>query len=216
MSKLEEIAQAEEKKLELAEQCLEEDAQLFDEYLKVIHPDIFLSFLQKSKTYLVPRTIFTLKFSYYSAYSIHLTVICWSVLSHYWSIHSFATTLIILSLAIFFYRKMTKIQWKQLKRMLHLWMFQLWILAVILSDFLVHSLRNTYDIIWQSRGRDEGKVRQGDRNQKVKRSNCGREEWNLQIWGHSKRIQDVQTIFRQAHSAGVLSWLPCVPLLSLI
>ncbi len=61
MSKLEEIAQAEEKKLELAEQCLEEDAQLFDEYLKVIHPEIFLSFLQISKTYIVPRTIVYLK-----------------------------------------------------------------------------------------------------------------------------------------------------------
>lgn len=35
MSKLEQIAQAEEKKLELAEKCLEEDAALFDEYLKV-------------------------------------------------------------------------------------------------------------------------------------------------------------------------------------
>jgi len=34
MRKLEEIAQAEEKKLELAEQYLEEDAALFDEFLK--------------------------------------------------------------------------------------------------------------------------------------------------------------------------------------
>lgn len=34
MRKLEEIAQAEEKKLELAEQYLEEDAQMFDEFLK--------------------------------------------------------------------------------------------------------------------------------------------------------------------------------------
>lgn len=42
MSKLEDIAVAEEKKLELAEQCLEEDAQLFDEYLKVcIYPPFF-------------------------------------------------------------------------------------------------------------------------------------------------------------------------------
>jgi len=34
MRKLEDIAQAEEKKLELAEQYLEEDAALFDEFLK--------------------------------------------------------------------------------------------------------------------------------------------------------------------------------------
>ncbi|XP_015771626.1 PREDICTED: coiled-coil domain-containing protein 37-like [Acropora digitifera] len=34
MRKLEEIAQAEEKKLELAEQYLEEDAAMFDEFLK--------------------------------------------------------------------------------------------------------------------------------------------------------------------------------------
>lgn len=34
MRKLEEIAQAEERKLELAEQYLEEDAALFDEFLK--------------------------------------------------------------------------------------------------------------------------------------------------------------------------------------
>jgi len=34
MKKLEEIAQTEEKKLELAEQYLEEDAALFDEFLK--------------------------------------------------------------------------------------------------------------------------------------------------------------------------------------
>ena len=34
MRKLEEIAQAEEKKLEMAEQYLEEDAAMFDEFLK--------------------------------------------------------------------------------------------------------------------------------------------------------------------------------------
>lgn len=34
MRKLEEIAQAEEKKLELAEQYLEEDAAMFDEFLR--------------------------------------------------------------------------------------------------------------------------------------------------------------------------------------
>lgn len=34
MRKLEEIAQAEERKLELAEQFLEEDAAMFDEFLK--------------------------------------------------------------------------------------------------------------------------------------------------------------------------------------
>ena len=34
MRKLEEIASAEEKKLELAEQYLEEDATMFDEFLK--------------------------------------------------------------------------------------------------------------------------------------------------------------------------------------
>jgi len=34
MRKLEQIAQAEEKKLEVAEQYLEEDAALFDEFLK--------------------------------------------------------------------------------------------------------------------------------------------------------------------------------------
>ena len=34
MRKLEEIAQAEERKLELAEQYLEEDAAMFDEFLK--------------------------------------------------------------------------------------------------------------------------------------------------------------------------------------
>ena len=46
MSKLEQIAQAEEKKLELAEKCLEEDAALFDEYLKVCTHTVFLGSFQ--------------------------------------------------------------------------------------------------------------------------------------------------------------------------